>query len=253
MFERLERFLYRRAAAVVCVTHAFRENLVRRGIDRRKLHVVTNGVDMSRFAPAPRDEALVASLGLSGAWVAGYIGTHGLAHGLETLLDAAALMQHDAGIRDVRVLFLGEGARKKALVADAAARGLTNVLFLDSVPKDDVPKYWALLDAAIIHLRPTEQFEAVIPSKLFEAMGMGIPVLLGLRGEAAGIVTNHDVGLVFEPGNAKALVEVISRLRHEPGLADRFRGRALAAAPHFKRSALAAEMLSIVERTVREA
>src|SRR5262249_36251338 len=85
--EKLEMFLYRRAALIVAVTHAFRDKLDARGIDRRKIKVITNGVDMARFQPRPKDAELVDALGLQGRFVAGYVGTHGLAHHLETILD----------------------------------------------------------------------------------------------------------------------------------------------------------------------
>ncbi|MCW5587181.1 MAG: glycosyltransferase family 4 protein [Chromatiales bacterium] len=186
LLERLELFLYRKAARIVCVTHSFRETLIRRGIDARRISVVTNGVDMTRFSPVPKDAELVAELGLAGKFVAGYVGTHGLAHHLETLLDAAGRLRTLPGGGVFHFILLGDGARKQALVEDAARRGLNNVTFIDSVPKDQVARYWSLLDVSVIHLRKTELFQTVIPSKLFECMGMGLPVLAwGGRGVGA--------------------------------------------------------------------
>ncbi len=134
--ERLELFLYRRAARIVSVTHSFRDTLMRRGIDGAKIDVVTNGVDIGRFSPRERDAALEAELGFGGCFVAGYIGTHGLAHALETLLEAMQILQADPSGADIRLLMLGDGARKEALQAEAARRGLANVRFVDSVPKE---------------------------------------------------------------------------------------------------------------------
>jgi len=93
MLERLELFLYRKSAAVVSVTESFKKVLVRRGIPAEKIHVVTNGVDVSQFRPRPKDRDLTARLGLEGKFVAGYIGTHGMAHALETLIEAAERLQ----------------------------------------------------------------------------------------------------------------------------------------------------------------
>ena len=155
LLERVELFLYRRAARIVSVTHAFRQTLIGRGIDGAKIDVVTNGVDVSRFSPRPKDAALEAELGWRGCFVAGYIGTHGMAHGLETLLSAMqALADHPEG-RSVRLLMLGDGARKAALQAQAQQLGLTSVRFVDTVPKDEVARYWSLLDVSIIHLKRT--------------------------------------------------------------------------------------------------
>jgi hypothetical protein len=86
------------------------------------------------------------------------------------------------------------------------------VIFIDSVPKDEVARYWSLLDVSVIHLRRTELFSTVIPSKLFECMGMGLPVLHGVAGESADIVEREGVGIVFEPESTGQLVAGIRRL-----------------------------------------
>lgn len=246
--ERLELFLYRSATRVVSVTHSFRANLQRRGIDAAKVDVVTNGVDIARFTPRPRDAALEQALGLEGKFVAGYVGTHGMAHALETLLDAAAALRHGPDGDRYRLLMLGDGARKAALVEMAKRRGLDNVIFIDSVPKDEVARYWSLLDVSVIHLRRTELFSTVIPSKLFECMGMGLPVLHGVAGESADIVEREGVGIVFEPESTEQLVAGIRRLAGDAALREQMRTRALAAAGRYDRSALAADMLASLER-----
>ena len=199
--EKLELFLYRRADAVVSVTHAFKQNLVARGINGAKIAVVTNGVDTTRFQPAAKDLALETELGLSGMFVAGYIGTHGMAHGLDTLIDAAIRLAQQDDMAHVRLLCLGDGAERSKLIERSAALGLNNILFVGSVSKDEVVRYWSVLDAAIVHLRDSPLFSTVIPSKIFECMGMGLPVLHGVRGESADIVVGQEIGVFFEPEN----------------------------------------------------
>ncbi|MCC7279508.1 MAG: glycosyltransferase [Chromatiaceae bacterium] len=296
LIEGLELFLYRRAAAVVPVTRSFRENLVRRGIAGDKIHVVTNGIDLTRFRPLEPDLALRDALGIPRqAFVAGYIGTHGMAHALETVLEAARLVQSldaelpcrsdtappgdaavsspspqaavaaaksdpvaavpapgapvpfaPAALPPIHFIMLGDGAEKPALQAKAAEMGLTKVHFLDTVPKAEVPRYWSLLDVAIIHLKKKPAFEKVIPSKLFESMGMGIPVLHGVAGESAGIVQREGVGLVFEPENAQALRDGLLRLAQDQALYQQFQARCLDAGPRYDRSALAGKMLEVL-------
>lgn len=247
LLEKLEIFLYRKAAAVVSVTHAFKRNLIERGIEASKIHVVTNGADLSLFRPRDKDAELVQSLGLERKFVAGYIGTHGLAHALETLLEALQLLQEE-GNDHFHLLFLGNGASKATLVARAAELKLRNVTFVDSVPKADVVKYWSLLDVSIIHLRKTELFTTVIPSKLFECMAMGIPVLHGVEGESADIVKREKVGLPFEPENAQELKDCLLRLQREPALLADLRRNGPIAATHYDRSALALKMLRHLEK-----
>jgi glycosyltransferase involved in cell wall biosynthesis len=246
--ERLEIFLYRRAARVVSVTHSFRETLMRRGIDGNKIDVITNGVDIGRFTPRTKDAALERELGFEGCFVAGYIGTHGMAHALETLLHAMhKLQQHPQG-GDIRLLLLGDGARKDELKAEAQRLGLHNVRFVDTVTKDQVTRYWSLLDVSIIHLRQTELFTTVIPSKLFECMGMGIPVLHGVAGESAAIVQREGVGMVFEPENTQQLHDGLLRLRADNALRETFKAAGLGAARHYDRNHLAAAMLQVLRQ-----
>lgn len=248
--ERLELLLYRKAAAVVCVTHSFCHDLTRRGIDREKIHVVTNGVDSDRFHTRGKDAALVAELGLQGKFVAGYIGTHGLAHALDTLLHAALLLKDVPDGDRYRIVFLGDGATKAGLIETARDMGLDNVLFLDSVPKDEVVRYWSLLDVSVIHLRKNDLFKTVIPSKLFECMAMGLPVLHGVAGESASIVETERVGEIFPQEDHRALADAIVRLEQDAGLRSLYRSNALVAARKYDRCGLALDMLALLEAIV---
>jgi len=250
VLERIEMFLYRKAARIVTVTHAFKDTLIRRGIDGQKIEVVTNGVDLSHFSPQAKDAQLLAQHGLDGKFVAGYIGTHGMAHALETLLDAAQTLQQTPGAENIRLLFLGDGARKAELANQAQARGLGNVMFLDAVPKDQVKRYWSVLDVAVIHLRKTELFTTVIPSKLFECMGMGLPVLHGVAGESADIVVREKVGEVFESENAQQLVEGLLRMRDQPEAYAAYQQHGLAAAIRYDRKHLALKMLQVFNNLI---
>ena len=244
--ERLELFLYRKAARIVCVTHSFKKTLIARGIDGKKITVVTNGVDMSRFKPLSKDTELLRDLSLEGKFIAGYVGTHGMAHHLETLLDAAERLSTLPDGEKIHFILLGDGARKQALKEESARRGLVNVTFIDSVPKEQVPHYWSLLDVSIIHLRKTDLFTSVIPSKLFECMGMGLPVLHGVAGESADIVTKEDIGIIFEPENATQLVEKLQFLLHDTQAYEGYRSRCLTAAKNYDRSVLASKMLAVI-------
>ena len=251
LVERVELRLYRKAAKVISVTQAFRDNLIGRGIDGDKIHVVTNGVDINRFSPSDKDAELVDKLGLQDRFVAGYIGTHGMAHGLETLLEAAARLKTRPDGDRYRIMLLGDGARKGELVAQAQSMGLDNVIFADSVSKDEVVRYWSLLDVSIVHLRKMELFATVIPSKLFECMGMGIPVLHGVAGESAAIVEQAGAGIVFEPDNAAALCDGLIKLAEDRTLYQQCRHQGRVAAKQYDRSVLALKMLALLQSLSR--
>lgn len=250
LLERLEMFLYHKATKIVSVTESFKRILIRRGIDPTKIEVVTNGVDTSRFRPLPRDTELEARYDLKGKFVAGYLGTHGMAHNLETILDAADQIRKTDDGNDFRFIFLGDGARKNDLIEQAAKMGLDSVIFIDSVPKEEVVRYWSLLDVSIIHLKKTELFTTVIPSKLFECMGMGIPVLHGVAGESAEIVEREGCGLVFEPENAEDLSKKLISLKNNSKLYNQMQNSCLEAAKKYDRADLAQQMLTVLEGLV---
>ena len=245
VLEKIELFLYRKARIIVSVTHSFKRTLINRGIDGEKIHVITNGVDVSRFIKADKDAELVEQFGLQGKFVAGYVGTHGMAHHLETILEAAVIAQENND--DIRFLLLGNGARKQELVELSKSMGLNNVIFVDSVAKEDVPRYWSLLDVSIIHLKKIELFTSVIPSKLFECMAMGIPVLHGVQGESADIVESNKVGYTFESENHQQLYSLLVDLKDNESVYQSFQNAGLNASKKYDRSVLAGQFLRLLE------
>lgn len=235
----LEGFLYRRATAIICVTEPFRQRLISNGIDAAKISVITNGVELEQFSPRAKPCTLVERYGLAGRFVAGYVGTHGMAHGLETLIEAAALLADDDKSEHICILFLGDGAEKEALIASARARSLQNVVFVDSVPKQQVADHWALLDVSIVHLKKDDLFKTVIPSKIFESMAMGLPLVLGVEGEAARIVSQEDAGLLVEPGDPVAMASAIRTIADNAAKRRTLSENAVAAAARYDRRRLA--------------
>ena len=250
LLEKVEMFLYTHADRIVTVTRSFKRILSDRGIQSEKIDVVTNGVDTERFRKHCKDKALLEKFGLENKFVAGYIGTHGMAHGLETILSAAEIAQRQCD--PMVFLLLGDGARKQWLLKQAESKGLTNVLFVDTVSKDQVVRYWSLLDISIIHLKKTRLFESVIPSKLFECMAMGIPIAHGVRGESAEIVKKDRIGLVFTPENPEELYACLSELMQDRAQYQELQRNCLTTAPKYCRVDLANRMLLILEETVLE-
>ena len=245
LVEQVELFLYRRSESVAALTEAFKDNLVRRGIPPEKIDVVRNGVDLPRYAPQPRNAELAAEWGLEDAFVVGYVGTHGMAHALTNVLDAAERLRDVPGLR---FLLAGAGAERDMLLADAARRGLDNVVFMPPQPKDRMPDVWSLCDVALVHLKDMPAFAEVIPSKIFEAMGMGLPLLLAApEGEASAIVLGHDAGLWVPPQDPAALAAAVVRLLEDGGLRARLSKNSLAAAPEHSRETQAHEMLQVLE------
>lgn len=244
--EWLEQFFYRSADRIVAVANAFRTKLVARGIDPQKINVVTNGVLLERFErDAAKSDRKRNELGLDGKFVVGYIGTHGLAHALETVLEAAAIARGEPDLADVHFLFVGDGARKEALVE--AAAGATNVTFLPPVGKQELVAIYGVLDGAIAHLRRADLFEGVIPSKIFEYMAAGVPILMGVRGEARDLVVSGGAGIAFEPESSMELVRAVRTIRN-PTVHSALSAGGVATASLFSRPVLAEQMLGILEQ-----
>ena len=246
-FEWEEMRCYRSAKTIVVVTDSFKRTLIARGIDEAKIKVVKNGVDKEMFKPVPKDEALIGELGLEGKKIIGYIGTHGMAHKLDFILDCARNMQ---GRNDFHFLFIGAGAEREALLAKKEREGITNVTMLDSVPKDQVVRYISILDLSLINLRKSELFKTVIPSKMFENAGMQIPIIMGVQGEAQEMLEEYGAGLCFEPENEEDFNAKLQQLLSDPDLYERCRTGGAEMSRDYDRKALADKMLECMMDTV---
>lgn len=210
--ERLEAWSYNRANIINAVTDGIDRTLRdKKRVPASKLRFLPNGIDVERFSPQAPDERLRARLGLDGRPVFIYAGTHGIAQGLETVVDAAALVQDVA-----QVVFVGSGPTKPSLVARVRSRGVTNVRFVDPVPLDSMPDYFALAYGSIVSLVRSDLMRGARPSKLFPAFSCGIPVVYSGEGEGARLVTDAGAGVATEPGDAAALAGAMRALVANP-------------------------------------
>lgn len=245
MLEKLELFLYRRSARVVALTQAFKDDLVRRNIDGNKIAVVINGVDLPRYAPRPRDAELAKIWGLEDKFVVGYVGTHGMAHGLVNVLDAAESLRDDDRFR---FLLVGAGAERQMLLDEAARRKLPNVVFQPLQPKDMMPRIWSVCDAALVHLKNDPAFSEVIPSKIFEAMGMGLPIVMASpQGEGSKILLDDGAGMWVPAGDPAALAQACRSLMNDPDKTRALAQAALDAAPTHSREHQARSFIAELE------
>ena len=238
-------FLYSQADGIVVVTKATLEFLVFRGVDPTKILHIPNGVELHRFHGAcDKNVALVKTLGISGRFVVGYIGTHGLAHGLETVIEAARAAEFKEEFSDVYFITVGNGASFEALKRQAS--GLSNFRIIGQINHDDIFKYWSILDVTVIHLRDAPLFRTVIPSKLFEAMAAGVPVLHGVRGESENIVRSKKIGTCFTPQDPLSLLDAIRRIRTNDSF-EVFKNNCLECAKDYDRQTFADNMLTGLE------
>ncbi len=241
-------FLYQRSDHIVVVTRAFEEYLVEHWkVPRQKISVVENGVETNLFAPRKSDHEMRSRLNAEGKFIVCYIGTMGMAHGLETLVQAADQLQQAAP--DVLFLLVGEGADKERIIALAKGRGVNNLRFVDQQPRETIPAYISASDAALVLLKKTDLFKTVIPTKMLEFMSCARPVILGVDGQAREIMEAAQAGIFIEPGNASALVDAVNRLRADAHLRETLgsNGRRHII-EHFSREQTAATYINVLER-----
>ncbi|MFV8434035.1 glycosyltransferase family 4 protein [Vibrio owensii] len=241
ILEKIEMFLYRRADSIIAVTHAFKKELVERGVEPHKIEVVRNGVDLTKYEPTnTKDAELAKQFGLTGKFVAGYVGTHGMAHGLEQIVQVAEKLKHNDNIRFV---FAGGGAARQKVVDLVKEKNLSNVVLIDRQPKEMMPKIWSLCDVSLVPLVNSELFRTVIPSKIFECMGMGIPTIMSVpEGEATQIIRETKSGIVVESESVEQITQAIERLHTDAKLYSDIRSSSIAAAPSFSRDLMAVKM-----------
>jgi hypothetical protein len=244
LLEAIEMFLYRRAARVIVVTDAFADDLRRRGVPASKVVTITNGVDSRFFVPGDRNNEVRRQHGLGDRFVVLYIGAHGISHGLSAVLDAAGRLQ---GHRDALIVFVGEGAEKAMLVKRAAGLGLRNVVFVPAQPKDQMPGWYAAADVVLVPLRSVPMLEAFIPSKMFEIMAAGRPIVGSVRGEARRILEASQGALVVDPEDSAGIADAVVRLESDPALRARLgaNGRRFVV-EHYDRVELAHRYLTVL-------
>ena len=242
-FEWEEMRCYRSAKKIVVVTDSFKRKLIERGVDEQKIFVVKNGVDKSLFKPMKKDADIVKQLHLEGKTVVGYIGTHGMAHKLDFILNCANDLKND---KSLHFILMGGGAEKENLLRMKEELKVDNVTMLDPVPKTEVGRYISVLDICLINLKKSPLFTTVIPSKIFENAAMAIPILMGVEGEAQQIIEGYEAGLCFEPENEADFVSKLNLLR-QPEFYDKCKKGCLKLADDFDRKNLANEMFKILQ------
>jgi len=195
----------------VVVTPAFKEYLIQNWrLSPEKISIVENGVESDLFSPRVNNAELRRELGAEGKFVVGYIGTMGMAHGLETLVAAATEVQRTAP--HVLFLMVGEGSDKERVMNLARSQGLSNMRFVGQQPREKIPDFISVSDACLVLLKKSELFKTVIPTKMLEFMSCARPVILGVDGQARQILEDAGAGIAIEPENSEALVNAISRL-----------------------------------------
>jgi len=248
--ESVEMYLYRKATKIVVVTQGFKMNISSRGISDDKITVITNGVDLSFLDPNKISNEKIVELKthfhINNKFVVLYMGAHGISHGLEVILEVAKKLRNS----NVVFLFVGDGAEKEKLIQLSNSWNLDNVIFHESVERNQTPLYYSMADACLVPLKNIQGFETFIPSKMFEIMALKRPILASVRGEAEKILIKSGSALISTPENADELVANIEKLKNDEVLSHKLgeSGREFVE-KNFDREKLANKYLDIMRET----
>ncbi|MEY8240836.1 MAG: glycosyltransferase family 4 protein [Cycloclasticus sp.] len=246
LLEYLEVFLYKRAALIISVTESFKAELISLGIDKSKIKIVLNGVDINRYRPfSDKDEEFSSRHDLQDKFVVGYIGTHGMAHGLENVVKAAEKLKAN---NEIVFIFVGGGSERQNIEKLVKDKKLNNIRMLEKQPKENMPAIWSLCDLSLVPLIDKPLFKTVIPSKIFECMGMGLPILMSApKGEATEIVNKTNSGYWVEPESSSKLAEEILKIKNSSSEYESKVQSCLVSANDYSRASQAVRMIDYLE------
>ncbi len=251
LFERLESFVYEKAAAVSVISASFRRNLLAKGVPEAKIATIPNFVDTAFVTPLPRDNAFRRGHGWGDKFVVLFAGNVGLSQGLETVLEAAGLL---AGARDILFAIVGSGTTKQGLVDRAEEMQLDNVQFLPLQPYERVPELYSAADVGLVPLRKGLTEDSV-PSKLWTIMGVARPVLAGVdeTSDTYAVIQAAGSGVCVPPEDPAALAEAVRRLYASGEQAAEMgrRGRAHVES-HYTRTSVARQYQTLFAQLLRE-
>jgi colanic acid biosynthesis glycosyl transferase WcaI len=242
----LERFVYRRAARVVAISRGMRQRVLEKGVPADKALFIPNFVDLATLKPSPADNAFAREHALTGRFVVSYAGNLGLAQGMETILDAAAILRDD---ERVRFVIMGDGLLRRTLAERVAGEALTNVLLLPYQPYERMSEVYSRSDLNLVPLAADTGADA-LPSKIYRILACEGPILAIADEESdlASFVIESRCGIVVAPGNPRALAAAITA---ELAAARRRRAEVRERAPHavapYSREAITASYRRLLE------
>ena len=250
ILRKIERWMYRKADMIVIVSEAFRSPIAEKIADTEKIKLVVNGVNTALFSEnSPKILPAGISEQLSDSFVVGYAGTHGRAHGLITILETAKQLQHHSAIQ---FLLVGDGEKRQELVNWTEKNKLSNVTLIPHQPRHAMPGFVSLFSIALVPLRDLPLFSKVIPSKIFEYMAMGVPLVIGVpEGAATKIVKQTNCGRIVQPDSPEKLAEAILELYSNKQLHKELGLNAKAASKLYCREKQARSMLDYIEETIK--
>jgi hypothetical protein len=248
----IDRSILAGAARIVTVTEPLRRLLIDKGLPDRLVSVISNGVDPAEYYPADDPPPVPELAHAGGEFIVGYLGNFGTGQGLEVLIDAAAHL--DGTFPGIRFVLAGDGTERTAIDAQVRRRRLSNLAVLPALPKRNTRAFYNSCDACVVPLRPLPIFAHAMPTKLFEIMACGRPVVASAAGSVADALRGTGAGLSVAPGDSHALAEAICHLtRLAPCARADMGARGIKFVhEHFQRGVLADRFLDVLRAAATE-
>ncbi|WP_078429748.1 glycosyltransferase family 4 protein [Alkalihalobacterium alkalinitrilicum] len=248
---RLERFLYMKADKIITVTDGYKQRLIEQGIPAEKIEVITNGVDPESLQQVEATVDVKAKHNIEDQLLILFAGNIGAAQGLDVVIEAA--MEFKKQQKPVVFMLIGNGVEKENLKQMASEYQLDNIMIMNSMKKKELVHYYQAADLCLVSLKKHPLFEITIPSKVFDCMGMNVPMLIGVDGEARQIVEEFNAGIFFEPENPIDLVEKVNNVLDHPESLEEMKQHIGQAIEHkYNRQELAKQLSTILEKTKRK-
>lgn len=203
------KWTYSKAQKILVISPGFRQNLLDKGVPSEKVRVVSNWVDPQTYYRAEPDAELAQKVGLNDKFNVMFAGNLGEAQGLETVIETAVTLKD---LDDLQFVFVGDGVALPRLHEMAQAHNLTNVQFLGRYPLSAMPDLYALADVLLVHLKDDPLFEITIPHKILAYLGVGKPILVAVKGDAANLVLEIGAGITAVPENPESLAKAVRQL-----------------------------------------
>lgn len=211
----LEKFLYKKAIKIIALSPDMKEEIIRTGVEKRKVEVIPNCSDLDLYHPDVQGIHFRERFFLVNKFVVSYFGAMGEANGLDLVVKVALKLKEKDDNSIVFVL-AGDGSQKENLKSFCQEHNLDNVIFIGSIPRVEIPKLVAASDLCLVIFKNVPVLHTNSPNKLFDALAGGKPVLVNTAGWTKVLLEKHDAGVYVEPDNPEAMADMLLRLKNDP-------------------------------------
>lgn len=211
----LEFYSYNKADACVALSPGIEEGIRKRLKKDKAVYLIPNGCDLDLFKPGRHSKTIFPACN-DNNFIALFIGAHGIANGLDSALDAAAVLRDDPSGKHIRIVLIGDGKEKAGLAERVRKENLDNVVMIDPVPKNELSKYLWAADVGLMLLANVPAFYyGTSPNKFFDYISSGMPVLNNYPGWLAGMIEQNNLGVVVTPGKPREFAGALMRLSRD--------------------------------------